>query len=431
MYDVCIIGAGFSGIISTLECVKTNLNTITLEHNPDIGGTWYQTYPNTRLQSHKTLYEFTGYPYPPNTSLYPTRDEIINYLNSIVDTAHIRRYFRFNKKVVNIYKNSNSNNSNSNNSKTYWTLVTKDTVSKKTVRLQAKYIIVATGLFNVAKFPNIKGKETFRGLMLHTKEVDKTYNPKGKNVVIIGNGSSGIDLATMSCKKKAKSVTIVYRTPKWIFMRNFYNPSHYYNYFTLQILYHLHLNGIRSVNMVMFKAAFIIIYVIKLYLKGPFIFPDKPVSRNNIVINDDFLDYYNRDKIAYLNDTIKSVGANKIILANQILKDIDIIIFATGFRGAPVFLNHTLPPLYKYIVAIHPELTDVFFMGFASTLANLPKLLQSQIKYIINRIRTRKRVGREEMIKNLLYQVDTTNKLGVPDNDITYNYYQYIKSIDI
>ena len=68
-------------------------------------------------------------------------------------------------------------------------------------------------------------------------------------------------------------------------------------------------------------------------------------------------------------------------------------------------------------------------MGFASTLANLPKLLQNQIKYIIKCIRTKLNVNVYEKVKENLYNLYITDKLGVPENDITYNYYSYIKSL--
>lgn len=420
MYDICIIGTGFSGIISTIECINNNFKTITLEQNSDIGGTWFKTYPNTRLQSHKRLYQFDGYPYPSGTSEYPTQKEIIKYLDGIVNTTGIREHIIFNKKVINLINKPN-----------YWEIVIEDTknILKSYDNIQAKYIIVATGLFSVPKVSKIPGLKNFYGSVLHSKSVNNDYNPRDKNIVVIGNGSSGIDLATLSCNMGAKNVYIIYRSPKWIFMRDFFNPSHYYNYFTLLILYYLHLNGFRKINMLMFKIAFIIIYIVKLYLKGPFSFPNKPISRANIVINDYFLQYFNQGKLHYINKDIVEVNNDNIILSDRKISNVDVIILATGYKKGPNFFNYQVPALYKHIIAIDRQYTNIFFMGFASTLANLPKLLQNQIKYIIKCIRTKLNVNVYEKVKENLYNLYITDKLGVPENDITYNYYNYIKSL--
>ncbi len=103
---------------------------------------------------------------------------------------------------------------------------------------------------------------------------------------------------------------------------------------------------------------------------------------------------------------------------------------ATGYRQVPNFLPPKMPLLYKYIIPLNPNLKNVYFVGFASTLANLPVLLTKQIKYIIGIIKTRPEISQPTMSQEILNQTLLSEKLGVPENDVTYNYYQYLKSLE-
>ena len=58
------------------------------------------------------------------------------------------------------------------------------------------------------------------------KETVETF--KNKNVLVIGNGPSGCDLACLAVKNEAKNVTLLYRTDRWLFER--------FNYF-FQLIY--------------------------------------------------------------------------------------------------------------------------------------------------------------------------------------------------
>ncbi len=429
MYDICIIGAGLSGLISSYESLKAGLKIITLEENPDLGGCWLTTYPDTRLQSLKKLYEWPGFKYPEGTSHYPTSQEIMAYLKGIVSQTGMSPFLNFNCRVVGISPTRNYPGDDT----TSWHIRVKHTKTGKISRLDSQHLIVATGLFHIPVLPErnqIPGLSDFKGALLHSGQVDDNYQPVGKRVVVVGNGPSGLDLAVLSKKRGAKSVSIIYRKPKWIFMRNSFNPSWYYNYYFLQFLYYLHLYGLKGLNKIGFNNAFIITYLFHYYLKGPFSFPDRPISRSNIVINDYFLDYYNKGSLDYLKGNIQGFYDNSLYLEKIKIVDPDIIIMATGYRQVPNFLPTKMPLLYKYIIPLNPTLKNVYFVGFASTLANLPVLLTKQIKYIIGIIKTRLKISQPTMSEEILNQTLLSEKLGVPENDVTYNYYQYLKSLE-
>ena len=106
---------------------------------------------------------------------------------------------------------------------------------------------------------------------------------KDKDVVIIGNGSTGCDLAVGAVEAKAKSVTIIYRSQKWVVPKklNFgtYEQSlHYFTYKSVlnttwkfpKISLYFHDKSILFLNS----------------LNDELKLPDELINRNNLALND-------------------------------------------------------------------------------------------------------------------------------------------------
>jgi 4-hydroxyacetophenone monooxygenase len=68
---------------------------------------------------------------------------------------------------------------------------------------------------NPIKNPDIPGLETFKGDVSNPAAWDKARDYTSKRVALVGNGSTGTQLAPMVAEK-AESLTIFQRTPYWI-----------------------------------------------------------------------------------------------------------------------------------------------------------------------------------------------------------------------
>lgn len=55
-------------------------------------------------------------------------------------------------------------------------------------------VITAIGRFNAWKIPDYPGIKDFQGLLRHSSNWDPTFDPTDKNVAVIGNGASGIQV---------------------------------------------------------------------------------------------------------------------------------------------------------------------------------------------------------------------------------------------
>ena len=71
-----------------------------------------------------------------------------------------------------------------------WKLQLKDLVTGQTLTQSSKVLISAAGIFVQPTTANIEGLEDFEGPVLHTAKWKNDVVLQGKNVAVVGNGST-------------------------------------------------------------------------------------------------------------------------------------------------------------------------------------------------------------------------------------------------
>ncbi|MGY3463791.1 cation diffusion facilitator CzcD-associated flavoprotein CzcO [Bradyrhizobium sp. LM6.11] len=125
-FDVLIVGAGISGIGSAYHMTKQlpGASFVILETQATFGGTWTtHRYPGIRSDSdlHTFGYSFKPWVGPP----IATAEEILTYMNEVIDDNDIARHIRYKHKIISASWSSEQN---------LWTIeaVTTDTGESKT-----------------------------------------------------------------------------------------------------------------------------------------------------------------------------------------------------------------------------------------------------------------------------------------------------------
>lgn len=88
-------------------------------------------------------------------------------------------------------------------------------------------LINAGGCFNDWKWPNIPGREKFKGEMIHSAAWPKETDLKGKTVALIGNGSTGVQILP-NILDDVKKVYVYIRSKTWVtasFAQKFAGPN--------------------------------------------------------------------------------------------------------------------------------------------------------------------------------------------------------------
>jgi len=200
-FHVTIIGAGYSGMAVAIYLKQLGIAFTIVEKHTGFGGTWVKNhYPRLRVDVPGFIYQYRFAPHKMR-SHFPTQAEVIEYADFVADRFDLRKHARFNTAVEKAEWSADTRR---------WTVQLDDGAS-----LSSNFVISASGLFATANTPDIPGLSRFKGPMPHTAVWDDNFDPTGKSVALIGNGSSGTQLLPWLAEK-ADKVYAFQRTPQWI-----------------------------------------------------------------------------------------------------------------------------------------------------------------------------------------------------------------------
>src|SRR5690349_14307826 len=156
--DVLVVGAGITGIYQLYRAREAGFSVQLVEAGDGVGGTWFwNRYPGARFDSESYTY---GYLFSQELweewewkEHFAEQPEIERYLNHVVDRFDLRRHMHFGEAVSSAVYDEKSAG---------WTVTTRGGTT-----WQARFLISATGILSVPYFPDVPGREDFRGIQHH------------------------------------------------------------------------------------------------------------------------------------------------------------------------------------------------------------------------------------------------------------------------
>jgi cation diffusion facilitator CzcD-associated flavoprotein CzcO len=204
--DVLVVGAGITGIYQLYLALESGFSARLLEAGDGVGGTWYwNRYPEARFDSESYTYAyifskelFEEWDWSEHFSSQP---EIEKYLNYVVGKFDLRPHMRLGSKVTSaLYDDCSAT----------WTVRTSDGFECHT-----RTFIAATGNLSVPYWPEVGGRQDFRGVQAHTGLWPSTpVDLANKRVAVVGTGSSGVQLIPAIADQVA-SLTVYQRSANW------------------------------------------------------------------------------------------------------------------------------------------------------------------------------------------------------------------------
>ncbi|NMO04347.1 NAD(P)/FAD-dependent oxidoreductase [Gordonia sp. TBRC 11910] len=177
-----------------------------IERGSDVGGTWYwNKYPGASSDSQSWVYQYSFNEEIEQewdwSCVFPQQPEILAYLQFVADKLDLRVDFDFDTSIDSISYDDAARD---------WTLTTDAGDA-----LTADYVVTAVGCLSAAQAPDIPGRDSFAGLVLHTSQWPaEPLDLADARVGIIGTGSTGIQ-ATPKLAEMSKHLTVFQRTPQW------------------------------------------------------------------------------------------------------------------------------------------------------------------------------------------------------------------------
>ncbi len=203
VHDAAIIGAGFGGMGAAIQMTRLGYrDLVILEREDDLGGTWHvNRYPGLAVDIPSSTYSYSFEPNPYWSRMYAPGDELKQYASHVADTYDLRRLMRFDSVVEGAVWDAENE---------HWTVNIAGGE-----RINARYLLPATGFLSQPKMPDIPGIETFAGKVIHTTKWDDSYDLEGKKAAVIGTGATAVQLIPRIAPTLAE-LTVYQRTAIWV-----------------------------------------------------------------------------------------------------------------------------------------------------------------------------------------------------------------------
>ncbi len=145
----------------------------------DFDSWWHNRYPGARSDSESYVYIYTfdqelmqDWSW---SSKYLRQPEILSYLEHVSERYNIKQLIQFNTTLKGLAWDDSTNT---------WTVSSVEGES-----WTARYVVTAIGVLSQINYPNIPGREKFKGEKYHSGAYPQGVTYEGKRVGVIGTGN--------------------------------------------------------------------------------------------------------------------------------------------------------------------------------------------------------------------------------------------------
>lgn len=336
--DVLIVGAGFAGICMAIKLKEQGKRSfVVLERAERVGGTWRDnSYPGAACDVPSFVYSYSFDQNPEWSRMFSPQAEILNYIKGCVSKHQLEGDIELNSSV---------NKAVFNKEEGLWHVYTQ-----KGDHYTAKAVLGATGPLNKAQFPDLPGMNSFKGAKFHTSHWDHSYDYKGKKVAVVGTGASAIQVVP-SIAADVEHLTLLQRTPAWVTPRPDREVKEWEHKmfkalpFTQNIARTLVYWQLEVRAFAFTKYPGILDRIGKLVLRHMYksikdpelrkkLTPNYTMGCKRVLVSNDYYPALARPNVEVLTGGLKAVTETGIVNADGTERDVDAIIFATGFQAS-------------------------------------------------------------------------------------------------
>ena len=410
-HRLVIVGSGFSGLGMAIKLKQAGEHDfVLLERAREVGGTWRDnTYPGCRCDVPSHLYSFSFAPNPGWSSTFSSQPEILDYLRACAGRYGVMQHVRFHHDLLGADWDEES--------QLWWLDTSKG-------EMTAEVLIAGQGPLSDPSIPDLPGLDSFEGAAFHSARWDHDHELDGERVAVIGTGASAIQIVP-AIQPRVGTLHVFQRTAPWVvphpnrplsrFERGVYRllpPAQlamragvYWSRESF-VLQFRHRRFGRLVERMALKHLREQVPDPELRRK---LTPSYAMGCKRILPTNEWYPALTKPNVELVTDTIRDVRPRSIVTADGTEREIDTIIFGTGFHVTDIPIARQIrgrdgraladawdgsPEAYKgTAVAGYPNL--FFLVGPNTGLGHnsIVFMIESQIAYVMEALRAMRRHG--------------------------------------
>ncbi|WP_225808938.1 flavin-containing monooxygenase [Streptomyces spinosus] len=201
---VYVIGAGPGGLAAAYALRARGVRAVVLEKSDRVGASWRRHYDRLHLHTTRRLSSLPGLVIPRRFGRWVARDDVVRYLEKYAE--HHRLEIVTGVEVHRVERSGDG---------TGWLLH-----ASGGRELTGSAVVVATGFNHTPRIPDWPGRESYGGEFLHAGEYRDAGPYRGRDVLVVGIGNTGAEIAVDLVEGGAARVRLAVRTAPHILRRS-------------------------------------------------------------------------------------------------------------------------------------------------------------------------------------------------------------------
>ncbi len=199
-YDptVLIVGGGQAGLSLAARLKELEVDTLIVDRHERIGDNWRKRYHALTLHNETWANHLPRMPFPDFWPRFIPKDKLANWFESYVDNLEL-----------NCWPSTDFLSGEFDTRERRW-LARIEGAEGSPRELRPRHIVIATGVSGIPHIPPMRGLEAFSGEVIHSASYTSGAQYVGKDVLVVGTGNSGHDIA-QDLHAAGANVTMVQR----------------------------------------------------------------------------------------------------------------------------------------------------------------------------------------------------------------------------